>query len=731
MPAITDQPASLTKDSGDNAVFTVTASGASLAYQWYKDNAPVGNTGEFSGALSSSLTITSATVADAGSYYVVITNAVGGVTSSNATLTVQSAPGLAVQPLSSTNNAGTAKVFSVSATGAGPLIYTWYRGASPLSDGADITGSASANLTIGNLQRSSSGDYSVVVTNDFGSVTSETATLTVIDPAILSDPASTSLIGGQTTVLSVTAAGTPTLRYQWYQSNIVAHTVAKLTGKTAASLTIGPATDATAGGYYCIVTNQLSAPNSATSAVALVVVYTTAELIINTDLGTGTGVTAHVGSTKYGTVANHAILQRGRTYTVKATPASNCIFSNWTDGNGNVLTNSSMLKNFVMQSNLVLNANFMTNAALAAGVEGKYNGLFYETVSSQPDIKVESAGLLTGLSVKSKAQKGPNSTTVGYGPVSGKIFVDGGTKPLAGIFDLNGNLKKNVKLEPVIISRSKLGKPDLAVTLHMDLDGGTRQVTGTISNMTAGGWVADVRADLAVSAGLAQYTMAIDHGTNTTDFPGGFGFATLSGKASGLFTLGGKVADGQPISQSVAPDVHGKLPLYVKLYNGGGLLLGWIDMNGGAPAGDLTWIKPGGWSSPHNINYTTGFTNTFAISGSVYNPPAVGTRILTSDSNSYVVTASDIGSGTETSLSWIVNLTTANKFVILPGSATNALSLTVKAPTGEIGMKFRPTAAGTHSDKVVDGVVLQGTTNMFGAFQNTGTIGGVTVQPAP
>jgi hypothetical protein len=80
-----------------------------------------------------------------------------------------------------------------------------------------------------------------------------------------------------------------------------------------------------------------------------------------------------------------------------------------------------------------------------------------------------------------------------------------------------------------------------------------------------------------------------------------------------------------------------------------------------------------------------------------------------------------------------VNLTTANKFVVLPGSATNAISLTVKSPTGEITMKFRPTDAGRSAsfDRSVDGVVLQGKTNMFGAFQNTGTIGGVTVVPAP
>jgi flagellar biosynthesis GTPase FlhF len=106
--------------------------------------------------------------------------------------------------------------------------------------------------------------------------------------------------------------------------------------------------------------------------------------------------------------------------------------------------------------------------------------------------------------------------------------------------------------------------------------------------------------------------------------------------------------------------------------------------------------------------------------------------VLTSDSNNYHVTATDIATGTATTLSWNVNLTTANTFVLLPGSATNLITLVVK-PTGEISLKFRPTGTGksTSLDKLAAGVVLQATTSMVGAFQNAGTIGGVTVQPLP
>jgi hypothetical protein len=386
-----------------------------------------------------------------------------------------------------------------------------------------------------------------------------------------------------------------------------------------------------------------------------------------------------------------------------------------------------------MISNLVLNANFMTNSVDAGNVAGKYTGLFYEIVDDQPDIKVASSGVLSTLSVKDKVQNGPGAVAVGFGPVSGSISVDGAAKGFTGIFDLNGNLKKNVKLDSVIIARSALGKPDLLVDLHLDWTLGSRKVTGTISNMTAGGFVSQVSADLAVTTTTdAKFTMAINPGTNTAELPGGYGFGTITRKANGNHSVAGKVADGQPIAQTVLVDVNGKWPFYAKLYNNTGFVFGWLDMSSGAPTGDLTWIKPATWVNTKNINYTGGINAKFGVVGSAYTAPAVGTRVLTSDSNNYLVTATDIGTGTSNTLSWNVNLTTLNKFVVLPGSATNLISLTVKA-TGEISLKFRPTAAGKSLslDKVTAGVVLQGTTNMVGAFQNTGTIGGVTVLPTP
>ena len=81
-PSITTQPTSETVTAGAAASFTVVATGSSLTYQWYKDSTAI------SGATSATYSISATATTDAGSYYVVVTNSAGSVTSSTVTLTV-------------------------------------------------------------------------------------------------------------------------------------------------------------------------------------------------------------------------------------------------------------------------------------------------------------------------------------------------------------------------------------------------------------------------------------------------------------------------------------------------------------------------------------------------------------------------------------------------------------------------------------------------------------------
>ena len=85
-PVITTQPAARTVTAGENAVFTVNATGTPApAYQWRKSGVTLTDNAT---ASTATLTLTSVTSYDAGDYDVVVTNAAGAVTSASATLAV-------------------------------------------------------------------------------------------------------------------------------------------------------------------------------------------------------------------------------------------------------------------------------------------------------------------------------------------------------------------------------------------------------------------------------------------------------------------------------------------------------------------------------------------------------------------------------------------------------------------------------------------------------------------
>lgn len=88
-PAILSQPDSQSLPTGATAVFAILAGGTPpLAYQWWKDGAPV------PGAIGSSLWLANVSSAAAGVYHVVVTNNAGSVVSASASLTVTNTPPL-------------------------------------------------------------------------------------------------------------------------------------------------------------------------------------------------------------------------------------------------------------------------------------------------------------------------------------------------------------------------------------------------------------------------------------------------------------------------------------------------------------------------------------------------------------------------------------------------------------------------------------------------------------
>jgi hypothetical protein len=82
-------------------------------------------------------------------------------------------PSITTQPASQTDSSGTTAIFSVTATGAASLIYQWQ------FDGTNIAGATNTSLSVTNLVQASAGSYIVTITNQWGSLTSSVAVLTV------------------------------------------------------------------------------------------------------------------------------------------------------------------------------------------------------------------------------------------------------------------------------------------------------------------------------------------------------------------------------------------------------------------------------------------------------------------------------------------------------------------------------------------------------------------------
>ena len=282
-PKITSQPVNVATNLGATVFFTVGTSGSQpLGYQWFFNgtNNPVG-------ANSNVLELDNVDTNSAGNYSVLITNAVGSVTSSNVVLTVDGSPIITVQPTNTSVVVGSNTTFTVAASGADPLTYQWYfyqtnSSISALPDGTNV------NYVLNNAQTNNAGKYFLIVSNAFNSVTSSVVTLTVLTPPlILTQPTNVVTVTNKAVSFAVQVSGALPLRATWWRSDILTNLVsvnvtnggfASFSGgsvtvtnlpnlKVTLSLqsTYSALTTASTNTFYVVITNSLG---SVTSSVA-------------------------------------------------------------------------------------------------------------------------------------------------------------------------------------------------------------------------------------------------------------------------------------------------------------------------------------------------------------------------------------------------------------------------------------------------------------------------------
>ena len=182
------------------------------------------------------------------------------------TLSVISPPSITQQPTNQAVLEGAAAAFSVQATGGLALACQWQLNGTNLSDNGNLAGSTSTGLTINHVSAANVGNYTVVVTNFAGSVTSSNAalTLTPSPPIITSQPTNQTVYAYVTVRLSVNTIGTTPISYQWSFNNT------NLVNGTNATLTLTNVQLNQSGTYFVMVTNLYGATNSATVLLTVV-----------------------------------------------------------------------------------------------------------------------------------------------------------------------------------------------------------------------------------------------------------------------------------------------------------------------------------------------------------------------------------------------------------------------------------------------------------------------------
>lgn len=194
--------------------------------------------------------------------------------------TAEQAPEITSQPVNRTVSVGQSASFSVTASGTPPLAFQWQR------DGADVAGATSATYTLANAQLSDNGaTFRAVVSNDFGSATSNSATLTVTannpPTASITAPANNTFYSGGETV---TYAGTgvdpesgnlPGSAFTWqvdFHHDTHSHPfIPATTGATGGSFVV-PQTGETATNVFYRITLTVRDPQGLTSTTSVDIV---------------------------------------------------------------------------------------------------------------------------------------------------------------------------------------------------------------------------------------------------------------------------------------------------------------------------------------------------------------------------------------------------------------------------------------------------------------------------
>lgn len=216
--SILTQPKNVTVKPDQATKFSVSAQGKGrISYQWYFKKAGDADWTVWNGRISASITPISNPTWNMMQVRCKVTDDSGSVFSNAATITIDQPLTILTQPKDATAKPDERVKFSVKAQGKGTLKYQWY-----FKKAGSSSWKIWNNLTTASMSSVSNPTWNLMqvrckVTDNSGSVYSDTATVTIEQPlTILTQPTDIFTEVGKTIKLAVKAQGTGILTYQWY-----------------------------------------------------------------------------------------------------------------------------------------------------------------------------------------------------------------------------------------------------------------------------------------------------------------------------------------------------------------------------------------------------------------------------------------------------------------------------------------------------------------------------------
>ncbi len=273
LPSITLQPSIPPIDAGQPVVLEATASGTPAPTVHWQVSTNQGTTFTNIGGAKSSTTLRfTAEPADNGNLYqAVFTNAIGQITTTPITLTVDFAPAITMQPTNQGVVADANAFFTAVASGNPTPTVQWQVKAVGTATFTDIPNQTSPTLTITSATQAESGNqYRAVFKNSLGSVTTQAATLFVgTAPTIATQPAAEPATAGQLVSFQAAANGTPSPTVQWQVSTNGGTSFTNIAAATSTTLSFAAKPADNGNVYQAVFTNPIG--QITTTAVTLTV----------------------------------------------------------------------------------------------------------------------------------------------------------------------------------------------------------------------------------------------------------------------------------------------------------------------------------------------------------------------------------------------------------------------------------------------------------------------------